>query len=388
MSIISISCSKNSTHAMKSINITLLVLFLLFNQSIAQPSNPLNPSFKITGETETTLSAVVTNELVWSEMVNDQFKIFISLPPDYDSLRIEKYPVVYFLDGGSNTFHNINLEFMDQEVIPRVITIGIGYPGSTQRERDYTYGFINFYQFLKQELIPMMDKRFNTDPLNRTLYGHSYGGVCVLFTMFEYAQWDDILFHNLIAASPSIWYDGQVAFSRERNLYEQTHILPVNLYMSVGSMEGFMVSDMKRMQQNLTDHNYEYFTLSCHVYEGKDHKTNKEITYRDGIQWVLNQEIRIPTGTAQNLPLQSAIASGLYTNPATNQVHIVLTSGSREKKVTCRIMDSMGKQVKMVTEPSFDQKSLQIPVSGLSNGVYIVQLISGNDRQALKFIKH
>lgn len=373
---------------MKAILITLLVLFYLYNQSIAQATETLYLSAESNEQVAAPLSAVITNELIWSEQVNDQFKIFVSLPPDYDSLRFEKYPVVYFLDGGSNTFHNINAEYMAQELIPQVITIGIGYPGSTQRNRDYTYGFTNFYQFLKQELIPMMDKRYNTDPLNRTLFGHSYGGICVLFTMFEYYQWDDILFHNLIAASPSIWYDGHIAYARERTLYEQTLVLPVNLYMSVGSMEGFMVSDMNRMQQTLIGRNYEYMTLSCHVYEGKDHSTNKEITYRDGIQWILDQEIRIPTRAAKDLPFQPSIASGIYTDATSGQVHIVLAPGSREKKVTCRIMDSMGKQVKTITEPSIDQRRLQIPVSGLSNGVYILQLIRGNDHQALKFVKH
>lgn len=373
---------------MKTILLTLLVLSILYIHVIAQMAEPLNSTSMGKEQVAVPLSAVVSSELVWSEKVNDQFKLFISLPSGYDSLRIEKYPVVYFLDGGSNTFHNINAEYMTQKLIPEVITIGIGYPGSTQRTRDYTYGFANFYQFLQQELIPMMDKRYHADPMNRTLFGHSYGGICVLFTLFEYNQWENILFHNLIAASPSIWYDEQSAYKHEQNLFEQTHILPVNLYMSVGSMEGFMVSDMNRMQQILISHNYHYLTLLCHVYKDKDHKTNKEITYRDGIQWALNQEIRIPTRTIKDLPLQASIASGLYANPATDRVHIFLTSGSREKNVTCRIIDSMGKQVKIFTEPSIDQNSLLIPVSNLLSGVYIVQLISGNDHQALKFIKH
>ncbi|HET6556433.1 MAG TPA: alpha/beta hydrolase-fold protein [Prolixibacteraceae bacterium] len=373
---------------MKAIIITLLVLSFHYIQSIAQPIATLNPSSKNKEQVVAPLPANVTSELIWSEKVNDEFKIFISLPPDYDSLRLEKYPVVYFLDGGSNTFHNINAEYMAGELIPQVITVGIGYPGSTQRDRDYTYGFINFYQFLQQELIPMMDKRYHTDPLNRTLFGHSYGGICVLFTLFEYHHWEDILFHNLIAASPSIWYDGKIAYVRERTLYEQTRILPVNFYMSVGSMEGFMVSDMNRMQQTLMDHNYEYLALSCHVYEGKDHKTNKEITYRDGIQWVLDQEIRIPTSTGQDVPVQASLALGIYPNPVTDRVHIVLPSGSRGKKVTCRITDSMGKQVKTITEASVQQNSLQVPVPDLLNGVYIVQLTCGNDCQALKFVKH
>ncbi|HET6556432.1 MAG TPA: lamin tail domain-containing protein [Prolixibacteraceae bacterium] len=80
--------------------------------------------------------------------------------------------------------------------------------------------------------------------------------------------------------------------------------------------------------------------------------------------------------------------ASLYPNPATDQIHIVLPSGSQGMKVTCRILDSMGKQVKMVTESSVQQNSLLISVSDLLNGVYIVQLTSGKDHQALKFVKY
>ncbi|MGE5394577.1 MAG: alpha/beta hydrolase-fold protein [Candidatus Saccharibacteria bacterium] len=334
------------------------------------------------------LGPVVTSRIVWSDYVNDNFKIYISLPANYDSLRFPKYPVVYFLDGGGGSFHTIDAEYMEQGLIPEVITIGIGYPATSQRNRDYTYGFINFYHFMKEELIPQMDKAFNIDPDNRTLFGHSYGGICVLFTMFEYYDYTDILFHNLIAASPSIWYpDGQLAYTRERNLYNNTHILPVNLYMSVGSMEGSMVSDLNRMQQTLIGHNYEYFNMSCHIYEGKDHSTNKEITFREGVQWVLHQEIQIPTRVHEKERLQGYIASALYPNPATDAIHLIVAPSTGHQNIKGRITNITGKELKTWEEKLTGNPEISIAVNELPKGIYLLQLIDGKQQQTMKFIK-
>lgn len=373
---------------MKRLLFILACLALLLQTVKAQDSLITEIASQFPSAPASSLAPIVTSRIVWSEKVNDNFKIYISLPPNYDSLRFEKYPVVYFLDGGGGSFHTINSEYMEQGLIPQVITIGIGYPATSQRNRDYTYGFINFYQFLKQELIPQMDKEFNIDPNNRTLFGHSYGGICVLFTMFEYYTYDDILFHNLIAASPSIWYpDGQLAYTRERTLYGETHILPVNLYMTVGSLEGSMVSDLNRMQQTLIGHNYEYFNLSCHIYEGKDHSTNKEISYREGIQWVLDQDIRIPTQTKPDMLLQGQIATGLYPNPATDYTNLVVSPSVNQQIITCTLKDINGKEVKTFQQQANGQPMIQIPIAELPKGLYLLHLTCGQQRQTLKFIK-
>jgi hypothetical protein len=241
---------------------------------------------------------------------------------------------------------------------------------------------------MKQELIPQMDREYNIDPLNRTLFGHSYGGICVLFTMFEYYHYDDILFHNLIAASPSIWYpDGQLAYSRERALYDQTHILPVNLFMSVGSLEGSMVSDLNRMQQTLIGHNYEYFNMSCHIYEGKDHSTNKEITFREGVQWVLHQEIQIPTQVQEKELSQGPIASGVYPNPATDAIHLMVVSATGGPTIKGHITTVNGKAVKSFEQSLSSNSDIKIPLSELPKGLYLIHIISGQQQQTLKFIK-
>ncbi|HAH23803.1 MAG TPA: hypothetical protein DCL77_08605, partial [Prolixibacteraceae bacterium] len=227
---------------------------------------------------------------------------------------------------------------------------------------------------------------FNIDPMNRTLFGHSYGGICALFTMFQYNDYNDILFHNIIAASPSIWWpDDQLAYTRESSLYTQTSVLPVNLYMTVGSFEGFMVTDMERMQQVLESRNYEYFNASYHVNQGKDHTTNKEQTFRDGIPWVLRQDIQLPTNS--KVLAQSIMETSIYPNPATDQITIVIPPALGAQTVTCSILDGLGKRIKTVTQQTVGQNNLHIPIDDLSKGMYIVHLTSGKIQQNLKFIK-
>lgn len=78
----------------------------------------------------------------------------------------------------------------------------------------------------------------------------------------------------------------------------------------------------------------------------------------------------------------------IYPNPATNQVSIVLPQASRGQRISCRILDMMGKQVKAITEQQITESNLTIPVSDFLNGVYIIQLTNGNDHHTLKFVKH
>lgn len=370
---------------MKTILLTLIFLIFLMPSVKAQQelfiSENNNPALQ-----SNLATPIVTSQLVWSQSVNDEFKIYISLPELYDPLREEGYPVVYFLDGSGGSFHTITEELMQAQFIPEVITIGIGYPGSTQRNRDYTYNFIYFYQFLKQELIPLMDEELHTDPMHRTLFGHSYGGICVLFSMFQYLDYNDILFQNIISASPSIWWpDGQLAYTREKNLYENTHILPVNLYMTVGSYEGSMVTDLEKMQQVLERRNYEYFNALYLINPGKDHSTNKAETFREGLKWVFRQQIQIPTNS--DILTQQNIEKNIYPNPATDRINILLPPDIHSKSLTCRIFDMLGKEINAEKSEPGAPDRLQFSVSRFPQGLYIVQLSDGTFHQNLKFVK-
>ncbi len=79
--------------------------------------------------------------------------------------------------------------------------------------------------------------------------------------------------------------------------------------------------------------------------------------------------------------------ASLYPNPATDEIHILLPLGMNLKQISCRIFDTIGKEVKAGISQEEMQNSLRLSVSNLSGGIYIVQLSGGNFQQNLKFIK-
>ncbi len=90
------------------------------------------------------------------------------------------YPVIYALDG--DPWMNTMVLVMDLLQIPAIL-IGIGR--YDLRNRDYLApGCSNFFQFLTQELIPFIEAGLRVQSDQRTLVGHSYGGVFCAWAFF------------------------------------------------------------------------------------------------------------------------------------------------------------------------------------------------------------
>lgn len=79
--------------------------------------------------------------------------------------------------------------------------------------------------------------------------------------------------------------------------------------------------------------------------------------------------------------------AGLYPNPATDKINVILPAGFSNQAVSIRLFDMMGKQVKAITTSAVEPNNIEIPVSDLNEGVYIVRISNGQDNQALKFVK-
>jgi len=351
---------------MKKSVILIVLLVFVFQRSNAQDISPIE------GNTSATINgAVIQDEIIHSYYVNDDFRIFISLPNDYNEQRAYRYPVIYFLDGGSASFHNITAEYMDAGIIPDVITIGIGYPGASQRNRDYTYSYFDFYQFLKYELIPHIDDMFYTDPLDRTLFGHSFGGLCVLQIMFEYTDYTDILFRKLIAASPSIWWpDGIRCFQKEEDLFNATPVLPVSLYMTMGSLEGSMVDDYFRMSNILDSRNYEDFNSSYHLNFNEDHSSNKELSFRNGIRWTVRESIRLPYQDPSTLASTALVKTSVYPNPVKDILNISVNN-EQLKPVGVEFFDYSGNKI---FQGTCKTSQFKVDVSNFPEGIYLLKL--------------
>lgn len=139
------------------------------------------------------------------------------------------WPVLYLLDG--NVSFPIALAAARMQgrrtertgVLPALL-IAIGHPGeepfdAAGRMRDYTPpaaaqppgtgGAEAFLDFIGQELMPEIHRRWPVDTSRQAIFGHSLGGLLVLHAFLTRPG----LFRRSVAASPSIWWQDRVVLA-------------------------------------------------------------------------------------------------------------------------------------------------------------------------------
>lgn len=172
------------------------------------------------------------------------------------------YPVLYLLDGDAffpaavSVAQGLEMRAEENRAVPLLI-VAVGYPGGklldlAARAEDYTPpsesyaatgdrlskrfgGAEAFRRFLNEELKPEIAGRFKTHPRRQSLFGHSYGGLYGLYTLFGHTA----DFQDYLIASPSVWWnnrrvlDGLPAFLEGRRQAQN----PVNVRLTVGEYE-------------------------------------------------------------------------------------------------------------------------------------------------------
>lgn len=230
---------------------------------------------------------------VWdvSSREGKPYRIFIwqpPIPPD-----AEGYPVVYLLDGNASfpiAAANLAIQSRRAETtgVRPAILVGIGYPTTNwldaeRRTYDYTPrierdvlpsrpddspwpangGADNFLDFLQDELQPLIETEFKIDRRQSALFGHSFGGLFVLHTLFT----RPLAFRRYIAASPSIW------FGSDHLLSEMNAFLTLresretrSLLVTVGSLE----QTGSGSRQSVSDHHAPWIARNRMVDNARD----------------------------------------------------------------------------------------------------------------------
>ena len=141
--------------------------------------------------------------------------IYVRLPEGYDASAPTRYPVVYLLDGDSlfPLLAPTHLFLHYDEKLPEAIVVGIAYggfdPAINKRNTDFTApgadataeqgGAPGFLAFLRDQVIPEVERRHAADPARRILLGQSRGGYFVLWSAREAPD----LFWGRIASNPA-----------------------------------------------------------------------------------------------------------------------------------------------------------------------------------------
>ncbi|WP_460418037.1 alpha/beta hydrolase [Pseudomonas sp. microsymbiont 2] len=166
------------------------------------------------------------------------------------------YPVLWMLDGNAaiGALQARQLEKLAAGQAPLLVAIGYQtdqrieraartydytpvVPGLTEQRDPLTGqpsgGVDVFLDLLEQRMRPMVAATAPIDPARQTLWGHSYGGLAVLHTLFTRPG----LFSEYAAASPSLWWRDGAILKEAQGLRERLPDRHPRLLLMRGSAE-------------------------------------------------------------------------------------------------------------------------------------------------------
>lgn len=184
--------------------------------------------------------------------------IYVYTPPIVLK-RTKRYPVLYFHDGqnlydpkrsvfGTTWQLEKILNFLiTRKIIPPIFVVGID--NSPDRIFEYTFirdlqgqggGAKNYLDFIVQELIPDMEKKFPISS-DRGLVGSSLGGLVSLYAAITHPQ----TFNRIAALSPSIWWEQRKIL----RYFTTATVLPAVLYADSGTDGGERPQDVMELDK-------------------------------------------------------------------------------------------------------------------------------------------
>lgn len=157
-----------------------------------------------------------TRDTIYSEILKEKRMMEVLLPETYKPDNKERYDVIYVLDGEWNTkiVWQVYEYLASKLLVPKNIIVSIPHNdinGNNQRDRDLipphegqssSGRADNFLSYLKNELIPYVDKTYSTSGKN-TIVGGSLGGTFAMYALLTEPQ----LFESYIAGDPAFWID-------------------------------------------------------------------------------------------------------------------------------------------------------------------------------------
>jgi predicted alpha/beta superfamily hydrolase len=264
-----------------------------------------------------------------SKFSKRKYRISISLPYAYFESSnkswpfetpLEKWPVVYLLDG--NWFFGMVTDIVRNMAwfgkITDAIVVGIGYPDKQDPQeawrntilrrfyelspvrdegfetwvasalnRPQTGGAREFLNFIKYELIPVIQQDFRTDPKNRILAGHSLGGTFTAYALLENPD----LFNTYIIGSPFLSFGNGFTFKHEEQFAERHKRLAAKVHLWVGDLEETLddttFSDTIRFAAILESRKYKGLTLNKQIFPDLEHSEVIAPGFQAGLKWAL-----------------------------------------------------------------------------------------------------
>jgi len=202
-----------------------------------------------------TQNHIIHSDSLYSTNLKEQRQIQVIFPQQYNPDSKDSLDVLYVLDGEWNTpLSKTVIGFLEYaQFVPTnvlIVSVPNNYKeGENMRGRDFTPtrvekrspisgGADNFLLFLKEELVPFVNKNYPINVENNILYGTSYGG---LFAIYAYLL-EPSLFKSYLTVEPSLMWDNYLLIKIASERLEK--IIGTNNTLWIGSRDGMAFEEM------------------------------------------------------------------------------------------------------------------------------------------------
>jgi predicted alpha/beta superfamily hydrolase len=257
------------------------------------------------------INVKISNSIVTeleSKYTGETYDIYVLYPNNYKNSG-KKYPILVALDAEVNfgAVSYISRRLIKDELIPELFVVGVAYHGDTDedtyyslRGRDFTPttdkvqegrhknryqsgtgGAENFVKFLSLELLPYLANNYPTKNEERTIYGHSFGGLLGSHILTNHPT----LFDNYLLLSPSLWWNEKAALE---DLEQNPAILSkqVRVYIGTGALENSMVDDHLSMARILKKNNPGNVNIKSEILDRETHRSIFGRGFTNGLRFL------------------------------------------------------------------------------------------------------
>lgn len=268
----------------------VLSVFLFLTQSL-QAEEPNLAALQGLGETH--------YHRVESQLLEQTYHVFVRLPEEYEQGK--KYPTAYLLDGGitypilAGYYRYLQLG----EEIPSAIIVGISYGtddwrNGNMRSRDFTAksvershwgGAGTFQNVLSEEILPLIESHYLTDPERRIIFGQSLGGQFVLHAALTAPK----LFWGYIASNPALHRNLDFFLNTDSVEIEKQN-LP-RLFVASGSEDDPRFREPALAWMKFwSEQKDPPWSLKTSTLEGQSHFSAAPMAFRQGMRWIFAGE--------------------------------------------------------------------------------------------------
>ncbi|NOZ46188.1 MAG: T9SS type A sorting domain-containing protein [Chlorobi bacterium] len=338
----------------------------------------------------TTSNVSIVNEEFYMPQLGRTRRIWIYLPLDYETSG-KSYPVIYMHDG-QNLFDDYTSfvgEWGVDESLNEIDSIGdnvpivVGIDNGGDLRIDELSPWINteygaggegnlYMQFIVETLKPFIDANYRTlpDRENTGLIGSSLGGLISLYGGLKYPE----VFSKLGLFSPAFWFNDSIynyAASYNKEFSSK-------FYFIAGALEGDeMVDGIQAMYDTLINNSFTTDDIKMLVHnDGQHSEWYWKREFPPAYLWLFNN-FAVKTGQViKNKNFE------IFPNPTTGKINISFEN-KNAYNLNCRLFNLSGK---LLLEENIES-SISLNLSSVSNGIYILHIICGEEQAYSKVVK-